>query len=62
MTRDWHRTLVSIPPELLYVMKRYQERNRMATFSGAVKTLLETHPAIAEIARELYDVPSELPR
>ena len=43
-----------IPAELKYLISRYQQRKRLASFSLAVRNLLETHPDLAAIAAELY--------
>jgi len=53
-----NRTVVvyaRLPEELQILAKRYQNACRMTTFSQALKSLLETHPAICIMAEEVYD-------
>lgn len=43
-----------VPPELKYLVTCYQNANRLPSFNIAVQRLLETHPALAQLAAELY--------
>jgi len=43
-----------IPVELKYLIRTYQDHNRYPSFTWAVRHLLETHPALASLAAELY--------
>lgn len=46
--------LVRLPSELWYLIERYQKLRRMTSFTAALKELLETHPAIANILAAMY--------
>jgi hypothetical protein len=43
-----------IPAELKFLVGRYQECKRIASYSQAIRKLLETHPDLAKLAAELY--------
>lgn len=43
-----------IPSELKYLVERYQKTVKIHTFSGAIRTLLETHPALDKELRAVY--------
>jgi hypothetical protein len=43
-----------VPGELKYLVICYQSAQRLPTFNLAVQRLLETHPALAELAATLY--------
>jgi len=43
-----------VPGELKYLVTCYQNANRLPSFNIAVQRLLETHPALAQLAAELY--------
>lgn len=45
---------VQIPPELKYLVICYQNSSRIVSFNMAVQRLLETHPALAQLAATLY--------
>jgi len=44
----------SVPGELKYLVKCYQSATRLPSFNLAVQRLLETHPALAQLAATLY--------
>lgn len=44
----------NLPGELKYLVILYQNRTRLASFNMALQRLLETHPALASLAAELY--------
>jgi hypothetical protein len=48
------RLETSVPVELKFLINFYKSRNRMPSFSWAVRALLETHPDLAKLAAELY--------
>lgn len=43
-----------VPGELKYLVICYQNRSRLVSFNMAMQRLLETHPALAQLAAELY--------
>jgi hypothetical protein len=43
-----------VPGELKYLVTCYQNAQRLPSFNMAVQRLLETHPALAELAARLY--------
>jgi hypothetical protein len=43
-----------VPGELKYLVKCYQSAHRLPSFNLAVQRLLETHPALAQLAATLY--------
>jgi hypothetical protein len=53
VTREWCRSMIMLPPELSYVVRMYQKRNRITSHSAAVKRLLETHPDLLVIVSDL---------
>lgn len=55
-------TLITIPVELVYIVELYQNHIKSPTRNAAIRTLLETHPAIAEIVAGLYDTGSHTER
>ena len=44
-----------VPGELKYLVGCYQNAQRLPSFNMAVQRLLETHPALAELAATLYN-------
>lgn len=44
-----------VPAELKYLVTCYQNAGKMPSFNYAVQRLLETHPAIAQLAADLYN-------
>lgn len=48
------QTAVRIPDLLKELIIRYQIARELPSFNGAVRELIETHPAIAEIVQRLY--------
>ena len=44
-----------VPGELKYLVTCYQNANRLPSFNIAVQRLLETHPALAQLAATLYN-------
>lgn len=43
-----------VPSELKYLVICYRNASKMPSFNYALQRLLETHPAIAQLAAELY--------
>ena len=43
-----------VPVELKYLILTYQQQKRFPSFSWAVRTLFESHPALAQLAATLY--------
>jgi hypothetical protein len=43
-----------VPSELKYLINYYKTVRKLPSFSLAVRELLESHPALAQIAGELY--------
>lgn len=43
-----------VPVELKYLITTYQRQNKYPSFSWAVRFLMETHPALAQLAARLY--------
>jgi hypothetical protein len=48
----------TMPSELLTLIDRYQKRMKITSRNGAVRSLIETHPAIAKMVEDLYDASS----
>jgi hypothetical protein len=48
--------LVRVPPELRYIVNLYSHRYQSVSRSAAIRQLLETHPALVELAEMLYDL------
>lgn len=44
-----------VPAELKFLVLLYQRERKLPTFAYAVRSLLETHPALAELAAKLYN-------
>lgn len=44
-----------VPGELKYLVTCYQNAQRLPSFNIAVQRLLETHPALAQLAASLYN-------
>lgn len=45
---------VRLPPELIFLIETHQNACRMRSFSYALQSIVETHPAIVESAARLY--------
>lgn len=43
-----------VPSELKYLINYYKNVAKLPSFNWAVRQLLETHPALAKLASELY--------
>ena len=58
------RLVVVLPKELTFLLKIYQEDNRIVTKNVTIQRLLETHPALVELAEALYPIRkgADLPR
>lgn len=48
-----------VPSELKYLIVKYQQHQKLMSFSNAVQRLLETHPDLARLAAELYNASSD---
>jgi hypothetical protein len=44
-----------VPGELKYLVICYQSAHRLPSFNMAMQRLLETHPALAQLAATLYN-------
>lgn len=51
-------TLVTLPVELVWIVELYQDNIKAPTRNAAIRTILETHPAIAELVAMMYDAGS----
>lgn len=53
---------ITLPQSLIFVVEKYQGSREISSFSAAIKELLETHPALAFVIRDLYDRCNSIPR
>lgn len=44
-----------LPPELIFLVDQYKIYMRMPTRTEAVRRLLESHPALTDVANRLYN-------
>ena len=47
-------THLNLPTELIFLLEKYQNSRRMVSRTAAIRELIETHPAIAKLAAEVY--------